>query len=199
MSTTTTTVAALVVLVAIALALALAGWARNRRSRDLRERFGAEYERAVEEAGSRQKAERLLSDRVQHRMALQLRELEPAARQRYVTEWRELQRRFVDDPSGAVGQADELVSRLMRDMGYPAGGFEQQVADVSVDHAAAVPSFRRAHELAAARASAATDDLRRAMLHYRELFEALLGQPAWRPGGAGGATPEMSETPGEVR
>ncbi len=194
MSGTTIVITVVVALAVIALALVLALAFRNRRSRGLRERFGPEYDRAVEETGDRQRAERLLAERVERHRDLDLHELEPAARGRYIEEWRVVQLRFVDDPGGAVGEADDLVASLMRELGYPTESFEQQVADVSVEHADAVPSYRRAHELATARGQAATDDLRRAMVHYRELFENLLGTPAWQPNGGVATSPGSGES-----
>src|ERR1700716_4334991 len=124
MSSTMTVVVVLLALGVLAVVVAVA--VRGGRSRQLRSRFGPEYERAVEETGDRQRAERMLSERVERRRELSIRELEPAARQRYAQEWRAVQARFVDDPGAAVVAADELTTRLMRDRGYPAESFEQQ-------------------------------------------------------------------------
>jgi FtsZ-interacting cell division protein ZipA len=186
-STMTIVIAVVVVLAVIALALLVAAGLRDRRSQRLKDRFGPEYERAVEETGDRQQAEQLLRERVDRRQELPIRDLEPAARERYAEEWRAIQMRFVDDPRGAVATADQLVTSVMRDRGYPAESFEQQVADVSVDHANAVDAYRRGREvLGSAREQVATDDLRQAMVHYRELFEDLLGDSAPTPGPAAG-------------
>jgi len=189
MSTVTIVIAVLVVLVLIALGFALRTGLRYRRSRQLRSRFGPEYERAVEAAGDRDQAERSLEQRVERRRELQIRELGPDARDQYAGEWRAVQSRFVDDPRGAVDEADGLVSRVMSDRGYPEGDFEQHAADVSVDHAAAVPGYRSAHAvlLSGARSKVATDDLRQAMMHYRELFAQLVGEPPDAIGTAGDA------------
>src|SRR5262245_22586956 len=186
MSGTTIVIAVVVVLaiIALALVLVLTVGRRGQRSRALRQRFGPEYERTVQETGSREEAERQLEERLHRHRELRIHELGPAARARYIEEWRVIQSRFVDDPRAAVGEADDLVASLMRDLGYPTQSFEQQAADVSVDHAEVVLGYRRAHELATARAEAATDDLRQAMVHYRELFESLLGARAWQPGSA---------------
>jgi hypothetical protein len=196
MSGTTIVIAVVVVLAIIALVLVLTVGRRGQRSRGLRQRFGPEYERTVQETGSREEAERQLTERVHRHRELQIRELDPAARARYVEEWRVIQSRFVDDPKAAVGEADDLVASLMRDLGYPTESFEQQAADVSVDHAEVVPSYRRAHELATAR-EAATDDLRQAMVHYRELFEDLLGARAWQPGSAAAGAQGDGRPPAE--
>ena len=178
-STMTIVVAVVVVLAVIALALLLTVGLRDYRSRRLRARFGPAYERAVEETGDRRAAERLLHEREARRQELPIRDLEPAARESYAVEWRGVQSRFVDDPVAAVGAADDLVTRVMRDRGYPTDGFEQQAADLSVDHAAAAESYRRARKvLTSARGQVATDDLRQAMVLYRELLVELLGGPA---------------------
>jgi hypothetical protein len=175
----TIVVAVVVVLAVVALALLVAAGLRRDRSRRLRYRFGPEYERAVDESGDRNEAERQLRSRQELRRELPIRDLEPAARERYVQEWRTVQSRFVDDPADAVASADQLVTRLMRDRGYPTDTFEQQVEVVSVDNAEAAASYRRAREvLVTARGQVATDYLRQAMVEYRELFEELLGGPA---------------------
>lgn len=175
-STMTIVVAIVVVLAVVVLALLVAVGLRERRSHRLRERFGPEYERAVEETGDRRQAEQLLHERVQRRRDLPIRDLDPTARDRYLERWRVVQTQFVDDPRGAVAAADELVTAVMRDRGYPAETFEQQLADVSVDHAGSVDAYRRGHEvLNDARGQAATDDLREAMVRYRALFEDLVG------------------------
>lgn len=166
-----------VVLAVVALALLFTVGMRQRRSHGLRERFGPEYDRVVSDVGDREQAERTLEERVERRRSLPIRDLDPAARDRYVEEWRAVQGRFVDDPHAALAEAEELIGRVMRDRGYPTEEFEQQVADVSVDHAAAVPGFRDAHELASSGdAEAGTDRLREAMVRYRDLFEGLVGE-----------------------
>jgi hypothetical protein len=198
MSTVTIVIAVLVVL-ALAVGLALTTGLRYRRSRQLRSRFGPEYERVVDATGDRGQAERSLEERVERRRKLQIRELSPADRDRHAREWRAVQSRFVDDPRGAVDEADALVSRVMTDLGYPEGEFEQHAADVSVDHAAAVSGYRSAHSvlLSSARNQAATDDLRQAMVHYRELFTQLVGEPpvptvATGDTGAGSDHPDLA-------
>src|SRR5262245_2328526 len=187
MPTVTIVIAVLVVLALIAVGFALTTGLRYWRSRQLRSRFGPEYERLVEASGDRGQAERSLEQRVERRRELKIRELSPADRDQYAGEWRAVQSRFVDDPRGAVDEADVLVSRVMTDRGYPEGDFEQHAADVSVDHAVAVPGYRSAHAvlLSSARSQVATDDLRQAMVHYRELFAQLVGEPPVPTGTAG--------------
>ena len=176
-STMTAVIGVVAVLAVIVLALLVVFGMQSRRSQRLRDRFGPEYDRAVAETGDRRQAERQLEDRVRRHDVLPIRDLEPAARQRYSDEWQVVQSGFVDDPQGAVAAADQLLSRVMRDRGYPAEDLEQQVADVSVDHAGGAEAYRRGHEmLASARGEVATDDLRKGMVLYRELFIDLVGE-----------------------
>ena len=158
--------------------VALAVWAamRKRRTDDLRRQFGPEYDRTVDETDRPRDAESELERRRQRREALDIRPLAPGARTRYAEEWRAVQARFVDDPSGAVAQADTLVTQVMRERGYPMDDFDQRVADVSVDHPEVVGDYRSAHDISrrSADGDAETEDLRQAMVHYRALFEQLL-------------------------
>jgi hypothetical protein len=150
--------------------------ARARRSRSLQDRFGREYDRTVEHAGDKREGERELRAREKRHEQLNLRPLSPPQRQRYVEEWQVTQGRFVDDPPGAVAEADRLVQRVMKDRGYPVDDFEQRVADISVEHPDLVEKYRTAHGVAQAseRGEASTDDLRHSVRHYRALFVELL-------------------------
>jgi hypothetical protein len=147
------------------------------RSRRLREGFGPEYDRAVEERGDRREAEADLREREERRDSLDIRPLPPAARERYAQEWGDVQARFVDEPSGAVVEADRLVTIVMRERGYPMDEFERQAELISVDHPTVVEDYRAGHSVFAAydRGESSTEDLRRAMVHYRALFDELLG------------------------
>jgi hypothetical protein len=162
-----------VVVVLGALAFAVA---RQRRSRELRERYGPEYERVVEERGGRRDAEAELARREEKRERLDIVPLASDVRDRYLGSWRELQLRFVDDPGAALGDADRLLEQVMRDRGYPMDDFDQRAADVSVDHPDVVENYRQAHSvyLAQEHGEATTEDLRQGVVHYRALFEELL-------------------------
>jgi hypothetical protein len=153
---------------------------RRNTTADLRQKFGPEYERAVREHGSERKAEARLADREKRVEGLNLRDLDPMERERFSTRWESLQSRFVDSPKGAVSEADDLVSSLMKTRGYPVSDFEQRAADISVDHPRVVENYRSAHEIAlrAGKNAATTEDLRTAMIHYRSLFEELVQVPA---------------------
>ncbi|MEU1721166.1 hypothetical protein ACNF49_41280 [Actinomadura sp. ATCC 39365] len=173
----TTLIWVAVVVVAV-VALAAVGYVvlqQQRRSR-LRERFGPEYERTVAESDNRREAERELIAREQRHSELDIRPLPEETRDAYANRWTEVQERFVDAPGFAVTEADQLVTSVMADRGYPTDDFEQRVSDLSVGHAATLDHYRTAHEISgrAARKEASTEELRQAMVHYRALFEELL-------------------------
>lgn len=168
----------LIIIVVVAIiVIAVIAWAIARRQRTvaLRRRFGPEYERALREHGPT-RGESLLLQRERRVEKLHLRELPADEREHFVTEWRSTQSRFVDDPKGAVNDADALVTRLMQARGYPMSDFEQRTADISVDHPRVVDNYRAAHEIALRhrRGEATTEDLRNAMIYYRTLFDELL-------------------------
>lgn len=171
--------------IAILAALALGAFAawfflRSRRSGRLRETFGPEYDRAVQQTGKRSEAERELEFRKERVSQLDIRPLPPGEGDQYVRDWKDVQKRFVDEPVLAVADADRLVTDLMQRRGYPMADFEQRAADLSVDHPHVVENYRAGHELAArARdGGASTEDLRQAMVHYRTLFDDLLEERA---------------------
>jgi hypothetical protein len=175
----------LIVLVAVAiLVIAVLAWlyARKRRSTtaNLRKKFGPEYDRAVLLHGAGRKAESKLEDREKRVEKLNLRDLDPLEHERFSKQWASVQSRFVDSPKGAVAEADDLVSSLMKARGYPVSDFEQRAADISVDHPRVVENYRSAHEIAlrVGKDAATTEDLRTAMIHYRSLFEELVQAPA---------------------
>jgi hypothetical protein len=168
----------LAVLLAIAV-VALAAWysaQKKRRSQRLQQRFGTEYDRAVTEFGSRAKAEAALKARETRVEGLDIIALAPADAARFSQAWAALQGRFVDNPKGAVVQADQLVRELMAKRGYPMGDFERRAADISVDHPALVETYRAAQAIAVRneRGEADTEALRKAVVHYRALFDELL-------------------------
>ncbi|SEH03528.1 hypothetical protein SAMN05444920_13831 [Nonomuraea solani] len=164
--------------VAVALILALAvGYVMLRQRRQgLRQRFGPEYEHALNEQDSRGQAEQDLRAREKRFATLDIRPLTPASRQTYAQRWAKLQERFVDAPGPAVTEADELVTAAMAERGYPTEDFQQQLADLSVVHGRTLHHYRQAHEISmrATSGEASTEDLRQAMVHYRALFEELL-------------------------
>jgi hypothetical protein len=170
-------IAAVVVVVVV---LAVAAAARTRRTKTLREGFGREYDRTIEHEGDRRAGERELLERQKRHDALDIRPLSPHARERYAQRWQATQTRFVDDPSGAVIEADTLVQQVMKERGYPTDDFEQRAADISVEHPDLVERYRTAHGIAESneRGQATTEDLRQSVRHYRALFDELLGDRA---------------------
>lgn len=174
-------IAAATIVVGVIIA-ALAAWLslRKRRTDRLRTQFGgAEYDRTVKEDGSRRHAEAGLKERNERVESLPIRPLAPGDRVRFVESWQRIQARFVDGPGGAVTEADQLLGDVMSTRGYPLSDFEQRAADISVDHPLVLQNYRTAHEIAVRQAQglANTEDLRQAMIHYRTLFEELVGQP----------------------
>jgi hypothetical protein len=167
----------IVIAVVVVVAIAVVAWALTRsRSSELRDRFGPEYERTVDERGGRRAGESELRDRVKRREQLDVRPLPAAAAQRYVGQWRDVQARFVDAPGTALAEADTLITSVMRERGYPMDDFEQRSADLSVDHADVVDNYRAAHAISLANdhGQASTEDLRQAMVLYRSLFERMI-------------------------
>ncbi|MFC7262379.1 hypothetical protein [Streptomyces lutosisoli] len=168
-----------VVIVVIAIGLAALlytgrGRARGSGGRGLKRRFGPEYDRAVAlHDGDVRAAERELGERVKRHGSLQEQPLSPEARADYVTQWAAAQEQFVETPQKAVTEADALLARLARDRGFPDGEhFEEQMAALSVHHAAFVQGYRSMH--AAARDQSGTEEMREAMVESRSLFEALV-------------------------
>ena len=151
----------------------------RRRTGQLQEQFGPEYDRTVGTAESKREAEAELQAREERRRKLEIRPLPSAARYRYLEAWQGVQSQFVDDPSAAVARADELIRSVMSERGYPVEDFEQRAADVSVDHPQVVENYREGHRLvqSSANGSGSTEDLRQAMRRYRALFDELV-EPA---------------------
>lgn len=175
MSTTTLLIVAAVVVIA---ALAIA-WLYMQRRRHvlLRERFGPEYQRTVEAVGTKGRAEALLEERAARVARYRIRELDAEESRRFSDAWRALQAKFVDDPAAAVTEADRLVTEVMLARGYPMADWDQRVEDLTVDHANVVHHYRAARDIAIrhSRNAATTEELRQALVHYRELFGDLLG------------------------
>ncbi len=171
------TIVVLVLVVLVVLALLGFLLARKKKRDGLREQFGPEYDRTVEQSGSRRDAEQDLRGRAERRNELDVRPLEPKRRDLYTAEWRVTQEDFVDRPAEAVSSANTLVERVMKERGYPVGDFEQMSRDLSVDHANVMSEYRSAHEISMLndRKQATTEQQRQAMVHYRSLFADLLG------------------------
>jgi hypothetical protein len=172
----------LVGLIAVAVVIVAAIASRRRalaRSVELRQRFGSEYDRAVEEYGGHARAERELASRARRVQRIRFRDLSAADRARFSASWSSLQAQFVDDPAAAVVGANELIKEVMLARGYPSDDFEHRVADLSVDHAGVIQHYRAARALSESsrRGDVNTEDLRQAVVHYRALFADLLQEP----------------------
>jgi hypothetical protein len=167
----------------VILVIAVLTWLYVQKRRNtttaLQQKFGPEYQRAVQQHGSERKAEAKLADRERRVEKLNIRDLDPMEHERFLKRWESVQSRFVDSPKGAVTEADDLVSSLMKTRGYPVSDFDQRAADISVDHPRVVENYRSAREIAlrVGKDAATTEDLRTAMIHYRTLFEELVQVP----------------------
>jgi hypothetical protein len=172
----TGTLLAIIIPIVVVVALLSVATTLLIRRRRLRDRFGPEYERTVEGSESRLAGERKLRAREKRHDALDIKPLPSGSRERYSREWAGVQNEFVDRPEQAVHDADQLVTSLMHERGYPTEGFEQQLKDLSVEHGRTLEHYRAAHEVdtLSAQHRATTEQLRGAMVHYRSLFDELL-------------------------
>jgi hypothetical protein len=195
----------LAVLVLVAGGLAAAFYARHR---EVRRRFGPEYQRVAAEKGTTLAVDRELRERERRHAQLQLNDLDEQTRSRYGEQWQRVQARFVESPETAIGAADELVTRLIRDRGYPVGDYDEQLSLLSVEHARVIDDYRVAHDIAQqhARGHADTEMLRQALMHYRAVVADILGTDAAlkadalddgaRPGEAATGTTDTTGTTG---
>jgi len=152
---------------------------RSSATAELRHKFGPEYDRELKEHGSERKAEAKLESREKRVEKLNLRELDLLEHARFLKQWASIQSRFIDSPRGAVTEADDLVSSVMKARGYPVSDFDQRAADISVDHPQMVVNYRIAHEIVqrSGKGETTTEELRTAMIHYRSLFDELAQVP----------------------
>jgi hypothetical protein len=172
-----------IVIVVIVVAAVIAAVSLAVRRRRLQQRFGPEYDRVVETSDSRLQAEAELAGREKRVRNLDIRPLDPSARASHQAQWTTIQQQFVDQPADAVSGAQQLITAVMADRGYPTEDVDQVVADLSVDHAATLGHFRTAQDIAGrvSDGTASTEDLRQAMIHYRLLFQELLDDQAVSP------------------
>jgi hypothetical protein len=168
---------AVVIVLAIIVMAAIIAFAMASRRRRLQRRFGPDYDRVVAERDSRVRAEAELTERQRRVLKLDIQPRTEAARSRYLTQWQAIQEQFVDSPRAAVTDAYTLATTVMRERGYPTTDDDQVMADRSVDHAPTLEHFRAAQGITrdVAQGSAATEDLRQPLIHYRALFADLLG------------------------
>jgi hypothetical protein len=157
--------------------------AQQARTTRLKKQFGPEYGRVVADTADRHKAEAVLEERHRRVRKLSLRPLSATEKTNFEEGWRRVQARFVDNPAIALSEADALIGKVMGAEGYPVTDFDQQSEDISVDHPVVVEHYRDAHAIALRnqQGRASTEDLRKAMIHYRKLFEELVGLPEGEP------------------
>jgi hypothetical protein len=188
---------AIILVVLVLLVAAAAAYMYDQRRKkeraELQDRFGPEYDRAVDETGDRKAAEHRLSDVAARRDKAEIRDLTPDERERFTERWTQAQADFVDDPAGAASSADNLVGEVMRERGYPLDDVDDRGDLVAADHAELAHHYRSAHAIGSRAREASTEELRQAFVHYRALFTELLGAPDGRhavagPGAAAAAT-----------
>lgn len=165
----------LVILLIIVGLIAMA-MSRQRRTKRLQEQFGPEYERTLKKMGDKREAESDLEERIAHVSTLNIRPLTAEEVNRYALEWQEVQTEFVDEPLLSLQKADRLIREVMKARGYPVEDFEQRVADISVNYPELVTNYRGMHRIAIKQSSesASTEEIRKAMIHGRALFENLI-------------------------
>jgi hypothetical protein len=167
-------VVAFLVVFGVVIGLVYSG--RTKHSKEMREQYGPEYDRLVKEKGSRKAAEAELKQRNKHVEGLNIRLLTSAERDRYQAEWKEVQAKFVDDPAGAIKEADRLIIEVMQVRNYPVSDFNERAADISVGYPELVSNYRAAHDIALKneQKTADTEELRQAMVYYKSLFTELV-------------------------
>ena len=169
-----------VLMIAAVAVVAVVVWllVRGSRTRALQKDFGSEYDRTMARTGDRGLAESDLRERRERVSALDVRPLSQPDRDRFASEWTKVQAQFVDAPSEAVTEADDLIQQVMATRGYPMEDFDRRAADVSVEHPDVVENYRSAHSIAVKEArqdgNGDTEALRKAMVYYRSLFDELL-------------------------
>lgn len=164
------------VLALIIVAALISRGARRSRTAALRDKFGGEYDHVIEEKGKRKHAEAELLARQAEVQKYDIRPFSLAERDRFRRDWSVIEQRFIERPTTAVVEADELVADMMRVRGYPMGDFEKHAAALSVTHPRVIDHYRRGHDAIGLAGKASTEDLRQAMLHYRALFDELISE-----------------------
>ena len=178
MDTNTMTIVLAVIIALIIGGLIGMAFTRRQRTRRLQERFGPEYEHTLHELGDKRQTEHELEARIDHVKALEIRPLSAEEVDRYTTEWRATQSEFVDEPLVAIQKADRIIREVMKAKGYPVEDFEQRVADISVDYPELVTDYRGLHLIAVKEDDemVSTEEMRKAMIHGRALFENLVNK-----------------------
>jgi len=190
-------IAVIVLIIVVLVVIAAIFFAvQSSRRKKLQNTFGPEYDRAVADSGNRADAEKELRERERRHAELELKPLSAESQARYSAAWEEVQIQFVDNPDQAVATADDLVTRLIAERGYPTADYDDQLANLSVDHARTLGHYRDAHaiSLRSQDGSASTEDLRQALVHYRALFADLLGTEPVKTSSTDSTVPESTGT-----
>ncbi len=167
----------IVVVVVIILGLILAAiFSRRQRSKRYTEKYGSDYGHAVKSMGSQTKAQKEMDDRKERVDSLDIRSLSLPEREKYLSEWKAVQAKFIDQPGPATVEADHLIMEVMQLRNYPVADFDQRAADISINYPDLVSNYRRARAIAIKNEQhkADTEELRQALVHYRALFNELL-------------------------
>ncbi|OEJ40045.1 hypothetical protein AR457_16975 [Streptomyces agglomeratus] len=165
------------VVAAIITALLLARPVAQAAPGDLRRRFGPEFdETAARHGGDAGAAEHELGERLRRYGGLRVKSLSLEAREQYAAQWAGLQEQFVDAPGPAVARANQLLSSLARDRGFPAESVQRQYEALSVHCPHEAGARRLLHEAAERAAAGDTDTeaMRRALIAGRALFAELV-------------------------
>lgn len=183
MSTTEIVILVVAIVVVLLVVVAVVAAKRRKQTQELRNTFGSEYDRTVDGSDKRRNAERELAERKARHDSLEIRPLTSASRQRYLTAWSGVQNRFVDAPVLALSEADALVTQLLAERGFPTDDVRTQEDMLSVEHADVLEGFRAGHaiEQQNTTGSADTEQVRQGMLHFREVFESLVGEANGEP------------------
>jgi hypothetical protein len=167
---------------------------QSSRRKKLQNTFGPEYDRVVADSGNRADAEKELRERERRHAEFELKPLSAESQAQYSAAWEEVQIQFVDNPDQAVATADDLVTRLITERGYPTADYDDQLANLSVEHARTLGHYRDAHaiSLRSHDGVASTEDLRQALVHYRALFADLLGTEPVKATATDSSAPEST-------
>jgi hypothetical protein len=174
---TTTYIIIAVVLVLVILGVILATiFAPRQRSKRYQNKFGPDYDHTVKSMGNEKKAQTEMDERQKHVDTLNIRPLSLSEREHYLTEWKVVQTKFIDQPGQATVEADHLIMEVMQIRNYPVSDFEQRAADLSINYPELVSNYRLARAIAIKNEQhqADTEELRQALVHYRSLFDELL-------------------------
>jgi len=171
--------------IGLILAIAIGIWLtiRNKRTEHLRDRFGDEYDRTVDDRGNRSKGEKALEEREERVDALDIRPLTEDEHQKFATEWKDVKSVFVDSPTEAVMHADRMLGTMMKTKGFPMADFDRRYEDLTVNHPDVARHYREGHKIVDSHDSgnASTEDLRQAMKHYEALYDRLISDAQGTP------------------